>query len=389
MEPSAVISTAKTAMGAGSILLRIGKWIQRVRNGSAKITYPSNRDCIRELPFQISGTHTNLRHGSYWLLLASGLGYVPLQRLSMLPDGKWAARINYLEHETGNPVVIALAWSTPLVDALLVRISDRHSGHNNGQVIFPDQRCLRVDEQLVLQIEARPVPEFEKLAITSSQPLVGIGLTAQEKQFLDARNTSIATDLNEELLGLLCEQPDAGNFVADVKRLAKKLAALGLQESQINHLIKGDASHLVGNIIILRRITSHLLLSAKLRQKIHGNLVIPLLLYCSEVGQGPAQYDSAFSAARRVDSFTAEYAEVPDEAIQIIEKALDFDKPLSSPLSFEDLKRLADVCPPFGEDELKAFGELMSAVDPTLKEVVKKLDEIYANRHKSQDSNDS
>ena len=117
--------------------------------------------------------------------------------------------------------------------------------------------------------------------------------------------------------------------------------------------------------------------------------MIPLLLYCSEVGQGPPQYYSAFSAARRVDSFAGEYAEVPDEAIQIIEKALDFDKPLSSPLSFEDLERLTDICPPFGEGELKAFGELMSAVDPTLKEVVKKLDEIYANRHKSQDSNDS
>jgi hypothetical protein len=253
MEPSVVISTAKTAMGAGSILLRIGKWVQRVRNGSAKITYPSNRDCIREFPFQISGTHTNLRHGNYWLLLASGLGYVPLQRLSMLPDGKWVAKINYLEHESGNPVVIALAWSTSLVDALLVRILDRSSGHNNEQVIFPDQRCLRVDEQLVLQIEAKPVPEFEKLAITSSQSLVGIGFTAQEQQFLDARDTSTTTNLNEELLGLLCEQPDAGNFVADVKKLANKLATLGLQESQINHIINGDASHLVGNIIILRR----------------------------------------------------------------------------------------------------------------------------------------
>jgi hypothetical protein len=389
MEPSVVISTAKTAMGAGSILLRIGKWVQRARNGSAKITYPSNRDCIREFPFQISGTHTNLRHGSYWLLLASGLGYVPLQRLSMLPDGKWVAKINNLEHEPGNPVVIALAWSTSLVDALLVRVSDRSIGQNNEQVIFPDQRCLRVDEQLVLQIEAKPLPEFEKLAITRSQSLVGIGLTAQEQQFLDARDTSTTTNLNEELLGLLCEQPDAGNFVADVKRLANRLATLGLQESQINHIIKGDASHLVGNIIILRRIASHLLFYAKLRQKIHGNLVIPLLLYCSEVGQGPPQYYSAFSAARKVDSFTGEYAEVPDEAIQIIEKALDFDEPLSSPLSFEDLKRLTDVCPPFGEDELKAFGELMSAVDPTLKEVVKKLDEIYTNRHKSQDSNDS
>ena len=389
MEPSAVISTAKTALGAGSILLRIGKWVQRVRNGSAKISYPSNRDCIREFPFQISGTHTNLRHGSYWLLLASGLGYVPLQRLSMLPDGKWAAKISYLEHEAGKPVVIALAWSSSLVDTLLVRVSDRSSGHNNELLIVPNQRCLRVDEQLVLHIEAKPVPELEKLAITSSQSLVGIGLTAQEQQFLDARETSTTTNLNEELLGLLCEQPDAGNFVADVKRLANKLAILGIQESQINHIIKGNASHLVGNIIILRRIASHLLLYAKLRQKIHGNLVIPLLLYCSEVGQGPPQYYSAFSAARRVDSFAGEYAEVPDEAIQIIEKALDFDKPLSSPLSFEDLERLTDICPPFGEGELKAFGELMSAVDPTLKEVVKKLDEIYANRHKSQDSNDS
>jgi hypothetical protein len=389
MEPSAVISAAKTAMGAGSILLRIGKWFQRVRNGSAKITYPSNRDCIREFPFQISGSHTNLRHGSYWLLLASGLGYVPLQRLSMLPDGKWAAKINYLEHESGNPVVVALAWSAPLIDALLVRVSDRSSSPNNEHVIFPDQRCLRVDEQLVLQIEAKPIPEFEKPAISSRQSLVGIGLTAQEQQFLDARDTSTTTNLNEELLGLLCEQPDAGNFVADVKRLANKLSTLGLQESQISHIIKGDASHLVGNIIMLRRISSHLLLYAKLRQKIHGNLVIPLLLYCSEVGHGPPQYYSAFSAARRIDSFTGEYAEVPDEAIQIIEKALDFDEPLSSPLSFEDLTEINDLCPSFGQDELKEFGELMSAVDPTLKEVVKQLDEIYTNRHKRQDSNDS
>jgi hypothetical protein len=389
MEPSAVISTAKTAMGAGSILLRIGKWVQRVRNGSARFTYPSNRDCIREFPIRIGGTHTNLHHGSYWLLLASGLGYVPLQRLSMLPDGKWAAKINYLEHESGNPVVIALAWSTSLVDALLVRVSDRTSGRINEQVIFPDQRCLRVDEELVLQIEANPVPETQKLAITNSHSLVGIGLTAQEEQYLDARDTSTTTNLNEELLGLLCEQPDAGYFVAELKRLASKLATLDLQESQINHIIKGEASHLVGNIMILRRIASHLLWFAKFRQKIHGSLIIPLLLYCSEVGQGPPQYHSAFSAARRVDSFTGEYAEVPDEAIQIIEQVLDFDEPLSSPLSFEDLKRLSEVCPPFGEDELNALRELMSAVDPTLKEVVKKLDEIYANRHKDQDSNDS
>lgn len=380
MEPSAVISTAKTAMGAGSILLRIGKWAQRVRNGSARFTYPSNRDCIREFPVRIGGTHTNLRHGSYWLLMASGLGYVPLQRLSMLPDGKWAAKIDYLEHVSGNPVVIALAWSTSLVDALLVRVSGRSSGHNNEQVIFPDQRCLRVDEELVLQIEASPVPEIQKLAITNSQSVVGIGLTTQEQQFLDARDTITTTNLNEDLLGLLCERPDAGNFVAELKRLANKLATLDLQESQINQIIKGEASHLVTNIIILRQIAFRLFWYAKFRQKIHINLIIPLLLYCSEVGQGPPQYYSAFSAARRVDSFTGEYAEVSDEAIQIIEQVLNFDEPLSSSLSFEDLKEFTELCPPFGEDELNAFRELMSAVDPTLKEVVKNLDEIYANR---------
>lgn len=95
-------------------MLRIGKLVQRLRNGSARFIYPSNRDCITEFPIRIGGTHTNLRHGSYWLLLASGLGYLPLQRLSMLPDGKWASKIDYLEHETGKPVVVALAWATPL-----------------------------------------------------------------------------------------------------------------------------------------------------------------------------------------------------------------------------------------------------------------------------------
>jgi hypothetical protein len=104
--------------------------------------------------------------------------------------------------------------------------------------------------------------------------------------------------LNDELLELLCDQPDAGSFVAELKRLANKLANLDFAEPQINHILKGDASHLVGNIIILRKIASHLLWSAKFSQKIHTNLVIPLLLYCSEDGQGPPEFHSAFSAAR-------------------------------------------------------------------------------------------
>jgi len=389
MEPSAFLSTAKTVMGAGSILLRIGKWVQRARNGSARFTYPSNRDCIRKFPIQISGTHTNLRHGSYWLMLASGLGYVPLQRLSIQPDGRWTANIDHLEHESGNPVVIALAWSTPIVDALLDKVSNGGSGQINEQVIVPDQRCLRVDEQVVLQIEAKPDPKIKELAISNSQPRVGAGLTAQEKQFLDTRETSETINLNEELLELLCEQPDAGSFVAELKRLTNKLSTLDFQESQINNIIKGEASHLIGNIIILRRIASHLLWCAKFRQRTYRDLIIPLLLYCSEVGQGPPQYYSAFLAARRVDSFTAEYAEVPDKAIHIMEQILDSGEPLSSPLPSDDLTDLAEIFPPFGEDELNAFRELMSAVIPTLQDVVKKLDEVYANRHKNQDSNES
>ena len=389
MEPSTVISTAKTAMGAGGILLRIGKWVQSVRNGSARFTYPSNRDCITDFPIRISGTHTNLRHGSYWLLLASGMGYVPLQRLSMLPDGKWTSKIDYLEHESGNPVVIALAWSSTLVDTLLVRSLDKSSSHNVAQEIFPDQRCLRVDDEIVLQIEANTAPGLEKLSILNSQALAGIGLTAQEQQFLDARDTSTARNLNEELLALLCEHPGSGNFVADLKRLANKLATLDLSESQIDHIIKGEASHLIGNIIILRRIASHLLWYAKFRQKIHGSLVIPLLLYCSKVGQGPPEFQSAFSAVRMVDSFTGEYAEVPEEAFKLIEQVLDFNEPFSSPLSFADLDRLTEICPPFGEDEQKVLRELISFVDPTLKEIVIRLDEIYATRHKNPDSNDS
>lgn len=389
MDPSAVISTGKTAMGAGSILLRIGKLVQRLRNGSARYTYPPNRDCITEFPIRIGGTHTNLRHGSYWLLLASGLGYLPLQRLSMLPDGKWASKIDYLEHESGKPVVVALAWATPLVDALLARVSNTNSVQKYEQLIFPDQRCLRVDEELVLQIEVKTISEAENLAIDSIQSLVGIGLTSQEQQFLDAEDAGTARNLDEELLEILCEQPDAGNFVAELKRLANKLAALGLTESQINHIIRGDASHLVGNIIILRRIASQLLWYSKFRQKIHGSLIIPLLLYCSEVGQGPPQFYSAFSAARKVDSFTGEHAEVPDEAIKLVEQVLDFNEPLSSPMSFADLTRLAEVCPPFGEDELKSFRELTSAVKPTLNEIVERLHEIYATKDKKPNSNDS
>jgi hypothetical protein len=389
MEPSAIVSTARTAIGAGSILLRIRKWVQQIRNGSARFTYPSNRECITELPIRIGGTHMNLRHGSYWLLLASGTGYIPLQRLSMLPDGKWSSKIDYLKHESGKPVVIALAWTTSLVDALLDKLSGSSSGLGNETAIVPDQRCLRVDEELVLQVEVKTIPRVEDIVIPSSQSLVGIGLTAQEQQFLDTRDSSTASNLNDELLELLCEQPDAGSFVAELKRLANKLANLDFAEPQINHILKGDASHLIGNIIILRKIASHLLWSTKFSQKIHTNLVIPLLLYCSEYGQGPPEFHSAFSAARRVDSFTGEYADVPDEAIELIEKVLNSEEPLSSSLSFADLARLTKICPAFGEDELKVFRELMSDVDPIFQEIVVKLDETYATRHENQKSSDS
>ena len=389
MEPSAIVSTAKTAIGAGSILLRIRKWVQQIRNGSARFTYPSNRECITEFPIRIGGTHMNLRHGSYWLLLASGTGYIPLQRLSMLPDGKWSSRIDHLKHESGKPVVIALAWTTSLVDALLDKLSGSSSGLGNEKAIVPDQRCLRVDEELVLQVEVKTISRVEDIVIPNSQSLVGIGLTAQEQQFLDTRDSSTASNLNDELLELLCEQPDAGSFVAELKRLANKLVNLDFAEPQINHILKGDASHLVGNIIILRKIASHLLWSTKFSQKIHTNLVIPLLLYCSEDGQGPPEFHSAFSAARRVDSFTGEYADVPDEAIELIEKVLNSEEPLSSSLSFADLARLTKICPAFGEDELKVFRELMSDVDPIFQEIVVKLDEIYATRHENQESSDS
>jgi hypothetical protein len=331
----------------------------------------------------------NLRHGSYWLLLASGTGYIPLQRLSMLPDGKWSSKIDYLKHESGKPVVIALAWTTSLVDALLDKLSGSSSGLGNETAIVPDQRCLRVDEELVLQVEVKTIPRVEDIVIPSSQSLVGIGLTAQEQQFLDTRDSSTASNLNDELLELLCEQPDAGSFVAELKRLAKKLANLDFAEPQINHILKGDASHLVGNIIILRKIASHLLWSTKFSQKIHTNLVIPLLLYCSEDGQGPPEFHSAFSAARRVDSFTGEYADVPDEAIELIEKVLNSEEPLSSSLSFDDLARLTKICPAFGEDELKVFRELMSDVDPIFQAIVVKLDETYATRHENRKSSDS
>jgi hypothetical protein len=51
---SAVISAAKTAMGAGRILLLIGKWVQRVRNGSARLTHSSNRACFTDFPTRIN-----------------------------------------------------------------------------------------------------------------------------------------------------------------------------------------------------------------------------------------------------------------------------------------------------------------------------------------------
>lgn len=58
-------------------------------------------------------------------------------------------------------------------------------------------------------------------------------------------------------------------------------------------------------------------------------------------------------------------------------------------MSFADLTKLAEVCPPFGEDELKSFREMMSAVEPTLNEIVERLHEIYATRDKNFNSNDS
>ncbi len=80
---------------------------------------------------------------------------------------------------------------------------------------------------------------------------------------------------------------------------------------------------------------------------------------------------------------------MPDEAIELIEKVLNAEEPLSSPLSFDDLARFTKICPAFGEDELKVFSELMSDVDPFFQEIVVKLDEIYAARHENQESSDS
>jgi hypothetical protein len=240
-----------------------------------------------------------------------------------------------------------------------------------------------------LQIETKNATANARLSIANRQPLDGIDLTAQEQESLDTRDTNTAIDLKEKLLGLLCEHPDAGNIVAELKILADWLSALDLEESLEDRNLRGRVGHLVRNLIILREITSHLLSCHKIRKKIHGSLHIPLLLYCSKVGQGKPQYYSTFNAARRDDTFAGEYVDVPDEAIKLIERVFDFDEPLPSSLSFAYLDRLTEICPPFGEAEIQEFRELISAVGPAVKEIVIRLDEFRNSGRKNQGSNDS
>jgi hypothetical protein len=158
MDAASGAATLKTAIAAGQLGYQAWGWFKKWRYGRVVIDHPKNRDRQTKRQIDLSGSHSGVKRGHFWLLTVDGVRHWPKTEVSFKPDGRWGHQIDVGGKAGPRECVVVLAWVSDYTHALLSDIMQRSRKGNIWEPVLmkPDKGQFSVVQAIVLNVELPP-----------------------------------------------------------------------------------------------------------------------------------------------------------------------------------------------------------------------------------------
>jgi hypothetical protein len=153
-----LLSAFSTGVSAAKTGYQGWTWWLRWRRGTVEITSPGHMDNITIPTITVLGKSSNPTH-KFWLVTVNpktGERWLKT-RIGFRPDGIWREEIGVGDRPGPREIVLVVAWTSPLVDAVFQDYKDRSKELNDWKRPFKlslelPQSDFQVVQGIVLQV---------------------------------------------------------------------------------------------------------------------------------------------------------------------------------------------------------------------------------------------